>query len=220
MESTASTFDAVETVDVAQDQRAAGYGGRGPEHAFEAVFAQHFEVRAGLKHVRRPAFIQTKDFAVRGPWRGPETARARNPLVIKLLAGLGVVASHQAAVLMQDVEMVLVNQRRGHLRAALGVGPGDAVVGGFAFFERDIACGAGFDGVETATAATATASEASSATGATRAPRLAATLGAAWLVSASRASGTAGHSTAAHAKAGLGADVEPFTIGDRRGVTS
>src|SRR5713226_8039600 len=94
--STASSFDAVETVDVAQDHRAAGHGGRGPEHAFEAILAEHCEVRAGLKHVRRAAFIQTKDFAVRRPGRGPETARARNSLVIQLLAGLSVVASHQA----------------------------------------------------------------------------------------------------------------------------
>src|SRR5260370_26673854 len=122
---------------------------------------------------------------------------------------------------MQDVEMPLVDKRRGHLGAAFRMRPSDAVIGGFAFFERDIASGAGFDGVE---AAAATTAEAASAAGATPAARLATALsaarlasaGAARLVSASGASRTAGHSTAAPAQARLRAHVQPFTVPDRR----
>src|SRR5262249_46522867 len=102
--------DAVQVIDAAQEQSAAGDRGGRPEHLVEGVLAEHLELRPGLEDVRRAAVVQAEDLAIAGPRRGPEGRGARQPLAIHLLAGAGVVTGDKAP-LAQDVEVALINER-------------------------------------------------------------------------------------------------------------
>src|SRR5262249_44100818 len=81
---------------------------------------------------------------------GPEGAGPGQPLAVGLLAGPGVVTGHQAAVLLQDVEVALVDERRGHRRPAPGLRPGDAGAGGLPPLRGDVAGGPRLDGEQPA----------------------------------------------------------------------
>src|SRR5262245_41622717 len=68
-----SLLDAIEVIDPTDVQGAARGGWRGPEQFLaQGIFAQHLELRPGLKDVRLSVLVQAEDLAVGGPRRGPE----------------------------------------------------------------------------------------------------------------------------------------------------
>ena len=103
------------------------------------LVARIFNSGPGLKDKGPPVQVEAIDFAVGGPGRRPEFARAFQALPVVLLAGQGVVAADDAAVLLEHVNAPLIQQRRSHSAAAGRDAPGDAGIRGFCSRQRDVA---------------------------------------------------------------------------------
>src|SRR5262249_23843554 len=95
-----------------QEQGVPGQRRRCPAPLADLVLAEQFELRPRLEYKRLAVLIQAEHLAPVRPRRREEALRLRQPLAVELLAGPGVVAAHQALLLLQDVEPALVQQRR------------------------------------------------------------------------------------------------------------
>src|SRR5687768_10928833 len=108
-------LDAIEIVDTAQEDSAVGDGRRRPGHLLDRVLTQLLKLRAGLDDVGAAFIVEAVDFVADGHWRCPESASATDAFLrIGRLAGPGVEAVDHAAVALENVNVTLVDQRRGH----------------------------------------------------------------------------------------------------------
>src|SRR5262249_42740647 len=134
--------DAIQRINAADEQRAVCSGGGGPTHfARELFYAYYFELLARLHYARFSAFFAARNFSLPPPPPLPPTPRApgrprRRPdrpgardalLRLRRLAGLRVVATNEAAVLLQNVDEAVVHQRRRGPRPRASRAPGHAV---------------------------------------------------------------------------------------------
>jgi hypothetical protein len=86
---------------------------------------QLLELRSGLDHIGQPIFAEAKELAIIGPGRGSEAGpRLKTLASVNLLAGAGVVAGEESAI-VQGIVIITVDNGRRVIRTARGQIPLD-----------------------------------------------------------------------------------------------